>query len=262
MFHIFKMKLLRWLASIFLLGPRRLNTLVRFKMPKAAAVWVNRSFDKLAPKEERLSPATRQKIKWDFFNAAQFLLRCHPFTVAAIFIQWFHEEELRSGHKPQVIVMLWLTNDRFTGDADISRNVIDTLSVVAKSDMGLLKEMLKNLPASACITFLDQVRVPPVAKAVSSLPDDALAYALHEIRKRDPERFAELFGKLSADKALHVDEKLRRLSLLCRVSDLNPQHLGGIYKDLFADLGELINSRIDRMAAIEHAKEEAEKKKF
>lgn len=201
--------LLRQWASLVGFRPWVINRLVRWGNPLLAAQLVERKFDRLAPRDERIASGDRFKAKWGFLDAALFLKDCDPEAAVAVLNQYVAEESL-PGFRSRVLMELWLTLPHCTGDPETIGKIDRILGLAARANDGLIKDLLENgqtKPASALVSRIKEKEVPKAMRFVSV---ETGAYLLRKLRKSDPDWYEQFFGKLHAEYAEKVESHWNR----------------------------------------------------
>lgn len=183
-----------------------IDFLVKYRRLKMAADLINNHFDIAAPWPECVASNNWFLRKWDFFNAAQFLIKCKAETAAAIFNEWHKNPKI--SFKPQAIMGIWLVAPPFAAEMDKAISIIDLIVITNKP---LLGEMLTKMPFDAILSYVEKTQSVPLNAALAGLPPEAGVPIFAGLRTKNPDKFEFRMGKLPPATIGLVRAKIREI---------------------------------------------------
>lgn len=165
--------------------------LIKYRRIGMAADLVNNHFDIAAPWPECVATGNLFLRKWDFFNAAQFLIKCKTETVVAIFNDWYKNPKI--SFKPQALMALWLTAPPFAAEME---NIIKVVDLVVITNKPLLNDMMTKMASDAIISYMDKTQSVPLNATLATLPPESLVPIMVGLRAKNPDKFEFRMGKL------------------------------------------------------------------
>lgn len=188
-----------------------LNLLTYARNAKKAAMLVNNKFKINAPREELIAEGKYIKEKWDFFNAAQYLIKCNSKTIVAILNEWSKIPAI--SFKPLVMITIWLTAPPFKDD-ESQKKVVEVADLLAWSNKDLLKNILENGSHTVSIALLSRMNAFPVDFLLKEFNFDLLFFLLLNLKKNSPEKFNQRYCKLPPKFAAKFNAKMLEMHKL------------------------------------------------
>lgn len=199
--------------------PETIDTYFSFRMPEKCAALAKGKGYEPESQENKYLAGNPNLMKWNAFDAAQFLIQCNHIAIVAIFQQWFNNPGAYAGPcpppaniKPQIIMKLWLTNPVFTDDTGkegkekekIEQNkekiqkIADMLAHGALDDM--LSGMIKSWSPVEIAKYIETTRLPTIGGPISRhAPVPAAANALSIVKANDPKRFGQVLDSIQGE---------------------------------------------------------------
>ncbi|GEM_PF-2620425 len=211
--HWFKHKLVGWLLMVMgkeegierlLTGRSRL-----FFTPIIAEVLLT-EFDDIAPEPEIIASNKMFAQKWNFFKAAQSLIKYKPEAAALILNQWNQNPKFKNhAFKAQAITGVWLMAPPFVPELD--KKVIPIIDLIALSNKPMIENMLKTLTFDAVIAYLGRTKLPPLNPTLGALPMETLVPIFYALKTNFPQAFNDRIGKLPPATSGQVRAKMREI---------------------------------------------------
>jgi hypothetical protein len=210
--HWFKHLIVGWLLK--LMGKEEgINKLVtgRFRLfctPIIADILLT-EFDDIAPEPEIIASYKMFALKWNFFRAAQSLIKCKPEAVALILNQWHQNPKFKNhAFKAQVIPQVMLIAPPFAPEID---KVVSIVDLIAMSNKPLIENMLKTMFFDSVIAYVGRTKLPPLNATLAALPMETLVPIFYGLKANYPAAFNDRIGKLPPATSGQIRAKIREI---------------------------------------------------
>lgn len=181
-----------------------IDLLASFRLRAAAVYLLDSKFDEFDDSEERcIALGKFFNDKWDTLGAAKLLLRCRSATTAAIFNQWWDDNDSNFKKKTWKIMNIWLTMPEFNEERE---KVIRIAKLILRSNRDIFSDLLKNMEENASSILLEKIDHHDIPRAMEKLSPHLTDYLLKLIKLRDEERYKQLLSSMNAEYTARVEE--------------------------------------------------------